>query len=61
MELLCFAGTNALVPGVARVSVPGASTVSEPRTAAAATAEFAGFLHGATLEAGRTGERCRDC
>ena len=45
---LTFAGLDALEPCMIK---PAISTVLEPRTAASATTEFAGFLHVAALGA----------
>ena len=56
-----FAGLNALVPRVTKVHVTITSAVSDPRPAAAATADFARFLNGATLGACSTVGRCGDC
>ena len=61
LELSCFAGPNALVPRVIKVCVTGTSAGSEPRTAAAATGNFARFLNDSALGAYETHGRCRDC
>ena len=42
-----LAGLDALVPRVTKLGVARCSTVSEPRTAATATTELAGFSYGA--------------
>ena len=55
------AAPNALVPRVTKVCVPSISAVSEPRTAAAATANFAGCLNDTALGAYRTDTRSHDC
>ena len=49
-----MADANALEPCVIKFSIVGASAVSEPRTTAAATTHFAGFLDDAALGACRT-------
>ena len=59
--MLCVTGLNALGPSVTDVSVPDTSAVSEPRTAAAATAEFAGFRDNTACGAYWTNGHCRDC
>ena len=55
----CFARPEALVPRVAKLGVTGTSAVSEPRTAATATTNFAGFSNGATSGARGTDDRRR--
>ena len=61
LELLCLARLNALVPRVLKTRVLRNSAVSEPRTAAAATAHLAGSLDSAALGAYSIGGRCRHC
>ena len=46
---MCFAGPNALVPSVFKLSVTCASAFFKPRTTATATTAFAGFLDGAAF------------
>ena len=53
----CFTGLDALVPRVTKVWIAGTSTTPEPRTAATATTEFAGFADGAAFGTSRTDSR----
>ena len=53
------ADPNAPVPRVINICITSTSTTSEPRTAATATADFAGFPHGAAFGTDRTVGRCR--
>ena len=55
-----FASLDALVPCVLKLCVASSSAVFEPRTAATATTEFAGFLDGAAFWAHRANGR-RGC
>ena len=57
----CFAGPNALVPRVIKLFVTITCTVAEPRTAVAATTDFAGFVDGTTFMAYGTDGPCRGC
>ena len=57
----CFAGLNAVVPRVMNVCVASTSAEFEPRTAATATTDFAGFVDGAAFWAHETRDRCRGC
>ena len=56
-----FAGLDALVPRVMKLGVTSSSAVSEPRTTAAATTDFARFLDGAAFGAYQTDCRRRGC
>ena len=59
LGLPCFASLDTLVPGVLKLCVVNSPAGSEPRTATSTTAEFAGFLDGATCEARGTGSSRR--
>ena len=57
----CFASLNAFAPRVTSLCVANIAAVTEPRTAATATTEFAGFLHCAafrTYGGGRWRHQC---
>ena len=57
----CFACLDALVPRVMNVCVASTSAVFEPRTAATATTDFAGFADAAAFGAYGTDGRRRGC
>ena len=60
-RLPCFTSLDTLVPCVLKFSIASRPTVTEPRTATSATAEFIGFSDGATCEAyGADGRRRGD-
>ena len=56
-----FAGLDALVPRVMKFCVTSTSAMSEPRTAATATTDFAGFADGAAFGAYGIDDRRRVC
>ena len=55
----CFAGPNALVPGVIKLGVTSASAVSEPRTTATTATYFPRFRDDAAFGAYGTHARRR--
>ena len=56
-----FAGLNALVPRVIKFCVTSTSAVSEPRTAATTTTNFARFFNGAAFRTCKTDHHRRVC
>ena len=61
LRLSSFADPDALVPCVPKICVPSTHTLSEPRTATAATAMFSGFLDDAALGTYGVDQGCSHC
>ena len=57
----CSAGPDALVPCVTKICVAHIPALSKPRTAAAATATFSGFVNDAALGTYGTDYRRHNC